>query len=601
MVSDPGQFENEFAPESGADGRRIDGPRGQPRRWSPRRGSGRPHAGRLLLERMEERTLLSGTITGLAFEDYNANGTYDTTSTIANASAGTIGVAVDRGIASVTVTAYDNAGVARGTATTAADGTYSLGAAGTGPYRVVFTNLPAGTTEGPEGPNSGSSVQVVPDGNSSNVSLGVSISGDYNPNNPLIAANQYIYGDPIGGSYANNPTLLGFSYSAGSQYGAGDDSQPSTFAFSIPAKAVGATFGLGFNQASGTLYASSFTKRFAGYGPNATGTGTTDGAIYAINPTTGEVSTLADLNTIFGANTAGVDFRGQVGWAGYATDGGNLGWDSVGKTPLGGLAVSPDGSTVYVMNLADRNLYAIPTSGPINSTTVRHVSIPFNAPGATGIAGGDLRPFAVTYYNGQLYVGMVNSAQTTQNKADLKAYVYAVDPTTLAFGAAPVFQASLNYARGISAVFGGSGNPSANWNPWSSTFQTLGANTTASYAQPMLTGIAFDASGNMVLGLRDRSGDETGFFTDANAANPTKVYEGIAAGDTLRAFANTPGNVGGGWTLENDGRGPAGQGAGPQNTNLGPGGRPSTTSRTSAARTPTSPAAGSPRSPDSTT
>jgi hypothetical protein len=54
------------------------------------------------------------------------------------------------------------------------------------------------------------------------------------------------------------------------------------------------------------------------------------------------------------------------------------------------------------MNLADKSLYAIPTSGAINSTTVKRVSIPFNAPGATGTLGGtvsgDLQPFAVTYY-----------------------------------------------------------------------------------------------------------------------------------------------------------------------------------------------------------
>ncbi len=46
----------------------------------------------------------AGTISGRVFQDFNGNGTYDTTLTIPNSSgSGTIGVAIDRGIANVTV------------------------------------------------------------------------------------------------------------------------------------------------------------------------------------------------------------------------------------------------------------------------------------------------------------------------------------------------------------------------------------------------------------------------------------------------------------------------------------------------------------------
>ena len=44
------------------------------------------------------------------------------------------------------------------------------------------------------------------------------------------------------------------------------------------------------------------------------------------------------------------------------------------------------------------------------------------------------------------------------------------------------------------------------------------------------------------------------------------------AGDTLRAFVNNPRDLSGGWTLENNARGPHGEGGGPQNTGQGPGG-----------------------------
>src|SRR5262249_48597300 len=68
---------------------------------------------------------------------------------------------------------------------------------------------------------------------------------------------------------------------------------------------------------------------------------------------------------------------------------------------------------------------------------------------------------------------------------------------------------------------------------------------------------------NMVLGFRDRDG----FFPHDDTANPGRTVEGITEGDTLRAFAS-PAT---GWVLENNGRGPAGQGTGPQNTGQGPG------------------------------
>ena len=152
----------------------------------------------------------------------------------------------------------------------------------------------------------------------------------------------------------------------------------------------------------------------------------------------------------------------------------------MGKTSLGGADLSEDGRTLYVMNLADRSLYALPTSGPLNSTTVRRVQIPLNAPGATGVNGADLRPFAVQVYRGTIYVGIVNSAESTQNRADLHAYVYAVDPTTLTFGAAPVVQFDLNYPRGTVAVNVGS----ALWAPWATGFATRAERASSSIRSP---------------------------------------------------------------------------------------------------------------------
>src|SRR5262249_40498457 len=130
------------------------------------------------LELLEIRALLSGVITGLVFQDFNANGTYDTTAQIPNASgSGSIGVAVDRGVGGVTVTAYDSGNVNRGSVNTAPDGSFTLSASASGPYRIEFTNFPAGFLPGPHGPDSGTTVQFVPDGNST-VRLGLNRPND---------------------------------------------------------------------------------------------------------------------------------------------------------------------------------------------------------------------------------------------------------------------------------------------------------------------------------------------------------------------------------------------------------------------------------------
>lgn len=72
--------------------------------------------------------------------------------------------------------------------------------AGTGPYRVEFTTLPAGTsTPAPFGLNNATTVRFVPDGNSSSVDLGILLPHEYCQNNPELATACYVYGDQMAG------------------------------------------------------------------------------------------------------------------------------------------------------------------------------------------------------------------------------------------------------------------------------------------------------------------------------------------------------------------------------------------------------------------
>ncbi|HEY0426722.1 MAG TPA: C25 family cysteine peptidase [Pyrinomonadaceae bacterium] len=568
----------------------------------------------------------TGTITGRVFQDFNGNGTYDTTTTVTNNGFGTIAAAIDRGVSGVTVTAYDSAGVSRGTATTASDGTYTLAATGTGPYRIEFTTLPSGyfasarstdSVTGGTATNAGSTVQFVNNGTTANVNLAVNYPADYSQNNPEVVASLYSSGDQITGVNNGLPVLVSFPYAAGSTDTLTTATEtlfdaPSANPLALAANEVGTTYGLAYAPKNRLIYSAAFFKRHAGFGPGG------PNRIYVVSRAgDGSVSTAF---TVPGTAT------NSHNTADYARDNGNTGWDAVGKTSLGGIALSEDETVLYAMNLANRTLYAL---NPSTGAQIAAQAAPTNLPVPSGTCNAnDARPFAVSYYRGSLYVGMVCSAESTAtvdtftdsnsngkydggdyymemngtagrqaatepyldldgngsytageafvdndgngfyNQGDarqLRAYVYSVNPTTLAFGASPVFQMPLNYRRGVvthtTGAFG-------IWRPWSNVYRDAGEGAFRTvYSQPMLTDIAFD-NGNLILGLRDRIGDQVGngALSNPNDASNTNFYQPRTGGDIIRACGTV-----GAWTVEANGR-CGGTGTSPQNDSEGPGG-----------------------------
>ncbi len=497
--------------------------------------------------RIADDTAVAGVVSGTVFQDYNANGRRDTAATITNSDGSSLAVAFDRGVAGVTVTAYAANGSEAGSATTGDDGSYSINAAGSGPYRVEFTNLPAGYFPGTVGDNSRGNVRFIDGGSASNIDYGIVLPMAYCQDNPTLITACYVGGDQLAGS---NPVIVSFPYSAGSARMDGglpvDDFDQPVHGNLVNSDKVGTVWGLAYARGSRTLYASSFMKKHAGFGPGGTG------AIYQINPSNGATSEFVNAGALTGANPHDN--------SNFDTDNGNASWDAVGKRSFGGIALNGAETRLFAMNLNDRKLYEFATDG---SGTRASAAIT-NAPGC---ASGDVRPFAVNWSNGQLYVGVTCTAESTQAAADMQGYVYRVDPATLALDAAPLFQFSLNYPRRCadSAQNGPGSCFSAAWRPWTAAFATIGTEERGIYPQPWLTDIAFDR-GNLVIGLRDRSGDQFGTDTLDNPSDGIRYY-GVSAGDTLRAVSNGSG----GFVLESNGRA-GGQGTGPQNTNEGPGG-----------------------------
>lgn len=497
----------------------------------------------------EASLMMAGTISGRVFQDYNGNGTYDT-------AAGTN--SIDSGVANVTVTAYDAAGINQGSATTDAAGFYSINATGTatGGYRVEFTTLPAGfspsarstnSVNGGSSTDSGSTTQFVTGTGNVDVNLALTRAEEYCQNNPTLIVPRYAQG-ASNGPFGNNAALFDFPYGAGTTYTDATEANydnPTAHTLSVDVDEIGTINSLAYNRVTNRLYAASYFKRHAGFGPGANGTlndADDVGAIYVINPT-GAGSIVSTL-TVPGATTNSHDVND------YDADNGDTGWNGTGKRSLGGMALADDNSKLFVMNLETRSLAAYTFSTSTWASSANMDGLTMNTPGGTATqcaAGGDRRPFAVRFYRGSVYIGVVCTAQSTANVNNLFAYVFSVDPGTLAINPTPVYSLDLDYPRGI-------GNPGlgAEWQPWTTTIQTNPGGGIWVYPQPWLTDIDFDR-GNLVMGIRDRTGD---------AALDLTIR---TAGDIIRACGSF-----GAWTTESNGR-CGGTGTAPQGTGQGPG------------------------------
>ena len=496
-------------------------------------------------------------ISGTVYNDYNQTGM------LQMPGSGNIGG--KPGVNGVTVTAFDGSGKQISSTTTATAsgllGRYNLSIPeGTGPVLVRFTNLPAGFSPSHHdlassgaGDAGGTDVAFV-DGSQSTNTLNFAIArpAEYCQDNPTLATSCYILGDQ---SNPANDVVVGFPANS-----TGTTPAPSAIA---NAPAVGSTWGLAYRRSSKSLFAASYFKRLAGFKP-----GGDPGSIYLVSNPNSATPTVAPAP--FVTLNAGTN---QHDTTNYVTD--LPAFNQVGKVSLGGMAISDDDLTLYVMDLFDKSLYSIPVGAPpappvAGTPTAHPVPLPADC------SASDFRPFAVNAYEGLIYVGAVCSAESTVptdgstlgDASKLQAYLFAFDPTTSAFTTtAPLFQFPLNYPRhcvndvtlsdctaaGVSNL--GVGEPAA-WNPWHPNYIAYSdlkdsPNQAARvYPQPMFTGIAFD-NGNLIIGLRDRFGDQMG-YNSPEISNPSKLVFGITAGDTLRACLNTPGNINSGWTLENN-------------------------------------------------
>ncbi|MFN8344141.1 MAG: SdrD B-like domain-containing protein [Spirosomataceae bacterium] len=483
----------------------------------------------------------NGQTGGTVWNDYNADGVKQSGETT--------------GLSGVTVKAYDCNGTLVGTATTDAFGKYAFTGltADSYPIRVEFSNLPSfagqGTVNGTDGRTT---VQFVTAADC-NVDLGILDPTDYCQSTPKVFVPCYVSGDPITGtSSGNGDALVSFPYGT---KGLKDMSKISVIA---TADKIGTLWGMAYSKKTKKLYGTAVIKRHSGLGPQGIG------GLYSIDVATNTVTGI-DLSTL-GINVGSIaanSARGLVSDPNQPSADAQA-FTAIGKEGLGDLDMNADGSFLYVVSLKDKKLNKLDITGA-SPTLAGSYTIP--NPGCTG---GDWRPFALKVFKGKVYVGGVCDAQSSDNKSNLRAYVYTFDESSSSFNATPVFDFPLTYPKGYPDV---NYPDRTGWHPWSDDFSRMvivnpynSSDLNLVYPQPMFTDIEFDIDGSMLLGFGDRAGLQSGLRNaDLTGSVSPRWVNGVSGGDILRATL-----VGNAYLLENAAKAGANVGYAPTN-NQGPG------------------------------
>jgi hypothetical protein len=498
-----------------------------------------------------------GSVSGTVFRDLNANG---------------IREGLEVGVGGINVVIFDDSGNAQVAVVTTADGTYVApvpAAVGTA-VRVEF-GLPVGSflKPGVRLANGATDVQFVPVG-SADVDWAVGNPNDYcgSVKDTKLATNCWKWGDQLTDRKAlgtwNFSTVDGSVPASSPPPNLGSDNHNLAFAAEGLASEIGTTYGLGFNRATGTLFAGAYYRRFAGLHDRATG------AVYAVRgagTATSKVSSdpWLDLNSLFGAGTAGEDAHptaasgatlalsnppkaDELAWLHDTAS-----WPLVNKVALGDIEVTEDNRYLYMVNLADRQLYrASAVTRPTTASDVDRTPLPT----APNCAADDSRPFGLGFHDGEGYVGVVCSAESAMTAlgkpatdayvsvdaaqksgnpiqikaawaafraaiapalAQLHGYIYRFDAATMPTGAASftqILDINLGYERSSYDEM---------WMPWTNDFTSTILQNQNPYEQrwnePVVSSFAFEGN-TMYVGLRNRFGDRT----SSRGGHPDPTY-----------------------------------------------------------------------------
>ena len=470
-------------------------------------------------------------ITGTVFEDFNYNGTFDSGEHL--------------GVEGVSVTATDSLGnTFTAGAGTDANGDFVINGLTAGrTYRVEFSNLPSWGSITFYGGDNGTSVQFVQPGNCAN--LGVANPTDYCQEDPLIVLACYENGAPANNT---NKGIVSFQYSV-----SGSSPAPGEIA---KVQDVGSIWGTAYQQSTQKAFFSAFMKRHSDFGNAGSG------GVYmtSINPVSGVATTVSsfDLQGVVPSNggsaidfgnvnrtvvpgpiSAGVAGDNEISLISTEPNRDMDALDKVGKISYGNIEYNS--GKLYLINLFEPSLivvdvdnagFPLPTNGtnPASNIVERYL---FNSlSGLPNCNNGQYRPFAISFYEGQGYIGGVCSGENGGTINDVIGYVHRFDPLNIASGFIEILSFSFDYNREPAATFGT--DIGEFWAPWQTgwspekNFADNGADP-----QPIISDIEFTRTGDMVLGIMDRFSHQGGHENYESISGNTQLFNVNASGDIL--------------------------------------------------------------------
>lgn len=501
-------------------------------------------------------------VSGTVFYDFDANGLQ---TNVAPAERGVPGIGVRifvTGIQTPFITQTDTAGRYSFTAQQIPAGALA---------RLEFFNLPETFFVSPVGPQNGTDIRFV-QAPASAIDLGIFNDDEFCRvgSEVKIVTACYAAGDPLkDGTASSDPALIIFDYTAQGLAGVQDTSMQKL----AKAKEIGATWIAAYQRATNLLLVGAITRRHVGLGPLGTG------GYYSIDLKTKQVSHFLDVKTI-GIDTGPDPHIDPITGLNilpadkitYSRD--SLSFHAAAKVGLGGSQLSANQDTLFLVNLYDQKLYSFLVGKPmiapktLQEANTKSFEIPH-----PGCSNNEFAPWGLKYFRGKLYVGVVCTAETSQNKDDLKAAIYEFNPKTTHFK--NIFEFGLNYPRGPIDNTPGC-DTITTWMPWTKVFpkQCNYPNGVrdpiaafAAYPQAILSDIEFDDDGSLIIAFMDRLGLQTGQDQPGITIDDTLHYYGFMSGDLVRAQRNPDGT----YTLENNAKSGDLQGCG-VNTLSGPGG-----------------------------
>ncbi len=478
----------------------------------------------------------TGCLGGNAFDDFNRNGTDDSN---------------ESGIQGVQVVVYDCNNAAVDTVWTDSDGEWQVCSLTDGEaYRVEFIipeSIACWANPSNVGTDNGTDIQflTVP----ACTKFGLSNPNDYAEEDPYIIIPCFSDGT-YNGANSGEPAIVKLKESADGHDFTGTAKTAGFEAVTLADHGdVGAVYGVAWQSIKERYYLSAFHKRYVDYGPDG------PDAIYQYDLNGNKTGTI-NLDAILAtANSTGSDVHdftpagitdphpGEI----YDLGVGDISFDAVGKQAFGDIEISSDNNTLYVVNLFDKKIYALDiSSGNTANTTIVQS---WDTPDETN--AGRNRPFALASHEGKLWIGSVD-----ENGSN--AYVHSLLPTTNTFNLELTIP--LGYDR--QAYINDAYDPFSlsNWNAWATTADVPYGGITGGdlweigYPQPILSDIEFADNGDMILGFRDRFGDQSGAGRFLHPAETQESFS-ISAGDILKACLQS-----GNYVLETAGGSCAGAG-----------------------------------------